>query len=287
MIELWSKIPAKQQESIRKLVQRKHWKLLYTRYGHLLDLNDSGEAKTFGKFMEACNYSPVAQESEYEHDKNYWYDHTRGVYVLHLPSKKKPFVLKKSTWESMKEAYSNWDGEPASVNELCRKFSMARTTVQEVLRAMGMTHDGSLWSDTYASTAAENDLVEDLLQRKLNSVLVKAEKIEWSRIKKDAQKWRRAEFTADEISLRMKQSVGNYKVKKLKIKGSDSPFSVIISPTDYHWGMYGPSYTGEPYNREIAKKRLFESTQELLRRITKRGRPDKILLALGGRLSSF
>lgn len=282
MIELWSKIPASKQESIKKLIHRKHWKLLADRYGDLLDIDNSAEAKVLGKFLIDCNFSPVVHESEYEHDKNYWFDPSRNVYVLHLPSKKRPFVLKKTTWESMKEAYSNWDGEPASVNELCRKFSMARTTVQEVLRAMGMTHDGSLWSDNHAASTHENVLVEDLLQRKLNSVLVKSEKIEWSRIKKDAQKWRRAEFVADEIGLRMKQSKVDYAVDKLKLKGSDSPFSVIISPTDYHWGMYGPSYTDEPYNRTIAKTRLFESTQELLRRIVKRGKPDKIILALGG-----
>lgn len=282
MIELWNKLPENKKQSVKNLVTRKYWKLLFDRYGELLDLKDAKEAKTFGLYMLECDFHPVAHESQYEHDKNYWYDPTRGVYVLHLPSKKRPFVLKRTTWESMKEAYSNWDGEPASVNELCRKFSMARTTVQEILRAMGMTHDGALWSNDHAISTSDSDLVDDLLQRKLNSVLVKAEKLEWSRVKRDARKWRRAEFVADEISSRMKQTGVDYSVETLNIKKAASEFSVIISPTDYHWGMYGPSYTGEPYNRQIARKRLFEATEELLGRITERGRPDKIILALGG-----
>lgn len=282
MIELWSKLPASKQESIKKLILRKHWKLLANRYGDLIGITTSKEAKEFGKLLLDCGFDPVINEGEYEHHQNYWYDPSRGVYVLHLPSKKRPFVLKETTWESMKEAYSNWDGGPSSVNELCRKFSMARTTVQEILRAMGMTHDGSLWSDSHAKRTSEEQLVEDLLQRKLNNVLVRSEKVEWSRIKKDAYKWRRAEFLADELAARFENVALDYDIKGLDIKKSKQKYVAIISPTDYHWGMYGPEYTGEPYNRKIARKRLFEATEQLLCRILERGKPEKIILALGG-----
>ena len=91
-----------------------------------------------------------------EHSKPYWYDSQRDKYVVHLPSKKNPVAIPGETWKTIREAYSNWDGAPASVNELARKLGIARKTVTEILRAMQTTHDSAPWTDEEIDQSSED-----------------------------------------------------------------------------------------------------------------------------------
>lgn len=111
--------------------------------------------------IESIN-TPLYSE-DWEHDRSYWYDDKRDIYVIHLKSRKKPFIIPGEKWRCIKDAYSNWDGQPASVNEVARKQGLARRTVVELLRTMGTTHDSSLWSDEEMSKRGEDALTEELI----------------------------------------------------------------------------------------------------------------------------
>lgn len=271
MINDWYNIPPAKRKTIQKLVELRHWKHLYERHGAAINASSRDDAKVKGKWLESHKFSPPKQ--------NYWYDSDREVYVLHLNNLKKPFVLRAQVWAQMKEAYSNWDGAPATVNEIARKFSMSRPTVKNILKLMGMTHDSPVWTEDIIEKNSEDALVDDLLQRKIQNVLVKAEQKEWSRIKKDANLWRRLDLLSKEIEGRFVTSQ-NYQPPALKTNKKEDPFVAVISPTDYHWGKYasGP----DPYNRDIARERLFNCTIELLSRLVIRGNPEKIVIAIGG-----
>ena len=67
---------------------------------------------------------------DYAHEVGYYYDETKDLYIVHLQSKKLPMTIPGDMWRSMRLAYSNWDGAPSSVNELTRKFGLARSTVR-------------------------------------------------------------------------------------------------------------------------------------------------------------
>ena len=217
-----------------------------------------------------------------EHDKPYWYDKSRDLYVVHLPSKKNPVTLPGDSWKTIREADSNWDGTPASVNELARKLGLARKTITELLRAMQTTHDSAPWTDEEIGEAGEDSLIEDLLRRKEEKVLVTAERKEWSKIKKDADSFRRVDLVAKRLALRFEKIVPKYEVPKLKLPNTSPPYSIVVSPTDFHFGKYAPEYTGDAYDRAKCTKRLKAVTKNLMGRITKRGRPQRIFLALGG-----
>tara|TARA_R100001594_G_scaffold101287_1_gene135849 strand:- start:5754 stop:7001 length:1248 start_codon:yes stop_codon:yes gene_type:complete len=217
-----------------------------------------------------------------EHSRPYWHDKERDLYVIHLKSRKNPVAIPGAQWEILREAYSNWDGAPASINELARKLGLARRTVKEVLKSMETTHDSAPWTDEKIDKSSEDELVEDLLRRKEERVLVAAERKEWSKIKKDAEKYRRIELIANSLALKFDKASPRYRVSKLKLRQSSQPYAVVVSPTDFHWGDYAPGYTKDPYNRKIARKRLMQTTKALMARLTKRGRPQCIYLALGG-----
>ena len=217
-----------------------------------------------------------------EHSRPYWYDEQRDLYVMTLPSRKNPVAVPGESWKVIREAYSNWDGAPASINELARKLGLARRTVREILKAMETTHDSAPWSDEEIASESEEGLIEDLIRRKEEKVLVTAERREWAKIKKDAECYRRMDLLANRLALRFEGSKKKYAVKTIKLPVAKDPYALVISPTDFHWGSYAPMYTGDPYNRKIARKRLMSSTKALLSRAAARGRPKKIYVALGG-----
>ena len=284
MISHWYDIPESKRNSIAILAKSHQWKHIYKRHNQWLKAKSKAHVKEICLWLKSHDWCPpdhAVQDSSFLHSKSYWYDSDREVYVLHLPSHKRPFVLRESIWAQMKEAYSNWDGAPSSINEMARKFAMSRSTVREVLRAMEHTHDGALWTDSAVANATEDELVDDLLQRKLQNVVTKAEQREWSRIKKDANKWRRLDMLAQEIERRFVLSLP-CEIEPLDLPMAKTPYVAVISPTDFHWGKYGSEMTGDPYNRGIARARLMSTTKEVLSRVIQRGRPDKIIIALGG-----
>jgi len=289
--KLWRELYEQYFEIAKPALKHRTYSRLYDRLKDKVPLQKD-------EFMDWCRWmvslapetvsrSPRAASPEpdfpsYEADKAYWFDRDRDIYMVSLPSKKKPLAIPGETWRAIVEAYSNWDGSPASINEMTRKFGMARRTMVELLRAMGTTHDSSPWTDEHVAESKDEDLTEDLLRRKEERVLVRAQRKEWNRIKKDAEAYRRLDLLASRLAQRFDESAQEYLPAKLAIPDSKEPWSAVISPTDFHWGAYAPAYTGAPYNRTIAKQALFKSSEALVGRLARRGRPECIYLALGG-----
>lgn len=248
-----------------------------------VEIEDNTEEDSMEEMDTIETITTPLYKDEWEHDRSYWYDDKRDIYVVHLKSRKKPFIIPGEKWRVIKDAYSNWDGSPSSVNEIARKQGLARRTVVELLRTMGTTHDSSLWSDEEMASRGENKLTEELVRRKEERVLVKAQQKEWRRVQKHAEIYQSLDLFAETMLQKFESVKAEYTVPKLELgKPKRGAYSVILSPTDFHWGKYAPSYGNDPYNREIAKARLWKSTKELLERVCDRGQPDEIVVALGG-----
>jgi hypothetical protein len=220
------------------------------------------------------------QLDEFLHTKEYYYNQTSDEYIVHLPSKPKPFILKGTFWRSVVSAYSNWDKQPNTINQMCRKFSMSRRTMVELLRVMGVTHDSSPYTEEVLHKTSEEDLVFDLLRRKEERVLLQAEQKEYKRVQKDAYKYRSYKKFVESIKFLLEDI--DISIEEVKHQEKDDDFSVLVSPTDFHWGKYASILTGDEYNRDIAKERLFKTTTDVLDRVLQRGIPDKIIVAIGG-----
>ena len=216
-----------------------------------------------------------------DHDKPYWYDKSRDLYVVHLPSRKHPIAISGDKWGAIRDAYSNWSGSPSSVNEVARKFGMARRTVLELLRVMGTTHDSAPWTEEGLHEDKEDVLVDDLLRRKEERILVRAERDNWNRIKLDAEKWRN--FDRQVLSKFSDISSGAYSVPVVSVSSyADRQFAVVVSPTDFHYGKYADKYeVNEVDNRRLQRLRLVQSTERVLSDVTRYGRPEKIIIGIG------
>ena len=282
----WHELKTEWLVKLTAQLRQRNYSIIYKRYGDKIGLPEQ-ECKEWARWMyrsqrEAGNPDMQPLPKTYEIETPYWLDEDRDVYMVQIKSRKYPLAVPGETWRALVEAYSNWDGAPASINEICRKFGMARRTVTELLRIMGTTHDSSPWTNEHLADAEPSALTEDLLRRKEEKVLVDAERKEWSRIKKDAMAFRRLDLLSNRLSQRFAEIETSYLPPKLAIKDAVNPWCAVVSPTDFHWGSYAPEFGGAPYNRDTAKRLLFERSEGLISRLGARGRPECLYLALGG-----
>lgn len=231
---------------------------------------------------ETVTEAPKPQKDHWLHSKSYVYDKDTDKYITFLSSCKKPLVVPGERHRAMKRAYSNWDGQPSTINEVCREFSIPRAWFEEYRRIHGWTHDAEPYTAEQLLTEDVDDLVEDALQSRRQLLHRKFEIEKWNQIKTQAEKWVRFESTVLEALISaIEAHAPDYTVPKLRLYRASQPFSVVVGPSDLHWGMYAwGSETGAGYTREIAEHRLLTSTERVLSRLP--GQPERFYLAFGG-----
>lgn len=211
-------------------------------------------------------------------NKSYHYDEINDVYYTFLTIADKMIPVDGEKHRAMKEAYSNMVGKAASMNEITREFGIPRAWFDEYRRRHGWTHDMSPYTDEEVASTDIDQLVEDLVLKRKHLLHEKFERRKWKDIEEAAEKY---EMFNSHVLNEFKQLVGETPTETPKLemaKGED--YSLVISPTDFHWGKYGwVDEVGETYNFNEARKRLMEKTAELLCRLP--SRPEQIILATG------
>lgn len=123
-------------------------------------------------------------------DGQYVYNKDEDKYIVYLRVANRHIVVPGERHRSMLAAYSNWDGNPATINEICRNFEFPRAWFVEYKTLMGWTHDREPVTNEELSDRDENEIVKDLLQRKRFAVYQKFQKEDWKDTQEDANKWR-------------------------------------------------------------------------------------------------
>lgn len=192
----------------------------------------------------------------------------------------KPMVLSGDKHRAIISAYSNWDGEPATINQICREFQIPRPWLVEYLRIHGVTHDSEPFSREEIEGRDVEDMVEEALQAKRQSLYRKYEVAKWRETQAAADKWHAFEETVLTTLLDRFTGREAAEVPRLSMKPAAKDYCLIMSPTDFHWGMY--SWRGEvndPYDFDTAEGRLIEHTENIVSQLP--GRPEKILYTIG------
>ena len=236
--------------------------------------------------MTKSNKGQKFTPSEKQENKKYWYDSERNLYVFFLKNKSEPFPVHGDVIQSMLIDYSSHAGKPSTIEEMARKHGLSRTTILEIIKALGKTHSSTPYSDEILESTSEDELVEDFLRIKEEQIIQRAEKKEWDSIKKDACKWR--EFSTnqlDDLFDQIKENASKYKVPKINFNVKNNKlrkFAAVMTPTDFHYGKYGwRDESGTDYSREIAEAVLIEKTTEAIRLVTEFGVPEKFIVGAG------
>jgi hypothetical protein len=247
-----------------------------------------------GQIPDNCPPNPNAfEETEREEkpsdsnqfllDKNYIYNEEADTYITFLSGVPKPLVLPGVTHRELVRAYSNFDGTPASVNELARTFKLPRQWLVKYLRAHEITHDREPFAAEELLNRSEEDLAEEALQMRRASLYKRLEQDKWQGVEKDAMRYRQIKTRVlDPFKEWIEKFAPSHEPLPLDISLEPSNHALVICPTDFHWGKYawGPE-TGDAYNKEIARERLHHLLEEVLRRAVRWGAPKVIYLGLG------
>lgn len=235
------------------------------------------EAREFAeRFLKGATVKPKPPaeklEHQYTHDTPYWHDPKRDVYVVWLPHLPKPIALPTQTWSGIKAAYSGWDGQPASVEEIARKFGLTRRTVTALMRVMGHTHTGSPWTREQVMASDDRTLVEDLVLAREERVLREAEQARWNAVKQKAEAFELLQRGCLGALNDWLVTPSSIRPRSITIpEASESNTLAVLGLTDLHFGELGHDASGA----------LDSALGQLFRRWEIRGAPSRIILPIG------
>ena len=176
--------------------------------------------------------------------------------------------------------YSNWDGDPVSLNGISRRTGLPRAWVIGYLRAHGITHDSAPFSSEEVARRGVDDLAQDALALKFGALATKTEKLSAKETSKAARSWWDFEATTLSRCREWMTERQDYSVPRLRMRRADRPFWLVTSATDFHWGMRSWAMeSGSEYNRKEARRRLLQTTEDLASRLP--GQPKGITVAVG------
>ena len=211
-------------------------------------------------------------------EQPYHYDAVSDEYMTFLTVADKMITISGDMHRAMKSAYSNMVGEGESSKEICREHNFPEEWFGEYRRRHGWTHSMSPYTDEEMAKNDVDTLVDNLLSLRKNEFHKKFQEKKWKEVQKSADKYDLfEEAILNEFRELVVQAPSTVPQMKLV---EDTQYSLVISPTDFHWGKYGwVDEVGETYNFDEARTRLMEKTQELICRLP--SRPEQIILATG------
>ena len=185
------------------------------------------------------NGTPTAE------DKNQWlwkqkyvYNKDDDKYVTFLSCLKDAVVVNGDKHRAMARAYSNWTGEPSSINVICSKFGFPRVWFEEYRRIHGWTHDKEPFTTEEMMTKDVNTLVDEALAQKRGILAQKYETAKWKDTKDEAEKYRQLKFNVyDPLNAALQEWKPEQAFKLPKTTDSDEVFSLVINANDWHIGL--------------------------------------------------
>lgn len=171
-------------------------------YKHVQELIAVEPDKGLSSTPKDKNTEAIKEESTWADsllfDGDYVYNKEEDKYIVYLRSANRHIVVPGERHRAMLSAYSNWDGNPATINELCRNFEFPRSWFTEYKTIMGWTHDREPITNEELQNRNEDDIINDLLQRKRFAIYQKFQKADWKDTQEDANKWRA--FQANQLN---------------------------------------------------------------------------------------
>ena len=184
----------------------------------------------------------------------YTYNKESDQYVVWLKAANKNVVIPGSLHRDMLKAYSDWTGDPATINEICRNFSIPRKWFEEYKTIMGWSHDHEPISNEELLSKDENSVVDDLLQQKRFSLHQKFQKKDWEQTQRDAELWRQlkvCQIDPFESFLKTWENKGHNYIAPYTASDSQGDTVLVVGLSDIHAGGLAESkslYRGEDWN---------------------------------------
>lgn len=233
--------------------------------------------------------------NDLEYSKKYVYNKSDDKYIFLLHDKLgKNIVLSGNVVRSLIKTYTNYDGEPLTINQTALKYKIPRNILIVILRILGVTHDAIPFTSEYVHDKDENDLVDEYIQDKKFNVFQKIQKRDWNETKEDANKWNAficgkldpfqtvlESWTPPEFDF------GDINPNTIK---SNKKLAFMTVLTDNHIGeLTKNSYVNGEYNSKIATNNIKKYLKQINEKVNQRTHSFEkvVLVCLGDIINSF
>ena len=246
--EDWERLEKEHGDRLLAQLQKRDWKRLHSRYGERFGFSYEEFVK-WGKWVVSSRKGTEEAKPEEEKpekvelkqfitDKRVWYDEEADVYTTYLPGEPHALAIPGSIHREICRAYSNYDSNPASVNELSRTFKLPRNTLTKYLRVHGITHDREPFTPEEIMSRSEDDLAEEALQIRRAAIYRRIEGDRWKEVRKDAAQWRNFDDTLFREFLSLMSDRPDTPPTRLDLKPTKRPYAAVIGLSDFLWGKF-------------------------------------------------
>ncbi len=191
---------------------------------------------------------------------DYYWDSAKGIVTYQTEDRfGKNISYKTDTIDRIFKLYSNFDGNPHTIKQISQKTSIPSERIKFILGVHEFSHD-SLPLTVEAEEQTVDQIVEDLMVSKEQSVKDRFEKAEFDKIKADADSWRAFKFNRLDP---VQNFISSYKPQKyIPVKSSakssvNNGKTLVIGASDWHYGLFAEQrylYNQKEWNIEATKK---------------------------------
>lgn len=188
---------------------------------------------------------PHVNVTDTDPDPGYDYEHRPGSdeYVFAFPGRPGALVLPGWRVEAMLDAYTSWDGNSHTMDEVARAHNLTRAEFYGVKRAMGWTKTALPLLVEQWGALSEDEAADALLAKKQRGAEVKASRRRWRETERDAERWRRFESEKLRPLAAMVEKLGRTYEAPRGVRSAPipegRPCAAIWAPTDHHVGKPG------------------------------------------------
>lgn len=227
--------------------------------------------------------SSIIRETEYP----YYYNSTTGTYVFWLSKtdSSKPLIIQEEDLKSLKQRYSDWDGDASTINEICRDFGIPRKWFIKLKTSLGWTHDSEPFLDGEVLNRDTDELIEEVLENKKRVLYQKMKMREWDEVQLKAKKFDEIDaFVREPITRKIEELVGEYSPRNINLGGLQKPseLTFVFSPTDLHINKL--PYDIKKFSPNEYEKHVIESSENLMNKVLNVCTPNEIVSIIGSDL---
>lgn len=208
----------------------------------------------------------------------YHVDSDSGDYTTHIPGDREITTTAEQHAEILRRYSTAGGGE--TVVALARAFGLSTRDMRGYLAAHGHFHDSLPYASERIADEPAEALADDMIAMRARAVDVSYRGKRTKADQRDADLWRRWQSQIlGRIDAWAKDSAAPEIVAPKPTQRSG--LRVVVGPADFHWGMLSSSVeTGHTYNKVEARKRLEQTTGDLLRMLP--DEPEEIVIAVCG-----
>jgi hypothetical protein len=169
----------------------------------------------------------------------------------------------------MKTAYSNWNNNPESYQDIANTYGMHINWVKEYFKIMKWTHASEPVTDEEVKYGDHKEAINRVLQQQKTKITQELQTKDWEQTQKDALEWRK--FVAGKVDP-FEQAIRKYEHKpapalEYKLDNTKDTQNVfLLGLSDLHFGGKANSdelYSGADFNAEVITQIIDEYAQKI------------------------